>query len=293
MTAVAMANAGVSTKTFQDHRAPDGTGQSAPHPPLLDYHPAAQDRDGFVRDLFNQTAGSYDRINSAFSLGSGAWYRRRALQRAGLRPGAKLLDVAVGTGLVAREAVRVTGRPGDVIGLDLSEGMLAEARRSLAIPLIQARAEALPLGDASVDFVSMGYALRHVADLSIAFAEYHRVLRPGGNLLLLEIGRPDSRLAYAVARFYLGWVVPALSRWAGAGSRAVTLMRYYWDTIDACVSPAVIQRSLTQAGFVQVACETQLGIFRAYRAQRPPRGDGAGSSASAGPGLAPRSRASA
>jgi demethylmenaquinone methyltransferase/2-methoxy-6-polyprenyl-1,4-benzoquinol methylase len=264
-----MAHGAESTRIRQDGTA-DGAGSSAPHPPLLDYHPAAQDRDGFVRDLFNQTAASYDRINRAFSLGSGAWYRRRALQRAGLRPGAKLLDVAVGTGLVAREAVRITGRPGDVIGLDLSEGMLAEAKRSLAIPLIQARAEALPLGDASIDFVSMGYALRHVADLAIAFAEYHRVLRPGGNLLLLEIGRPDSRLGYAAVRSYLGRVVPALSRLAGAGTRAETLMRYYWDTIDACVPPAVIQRSLAQAGFVQVACETQLGIFRAYSARRPP-----------------------
>jgi len=252
----------------QDAPATSGL-RPAPHPPLTAYYAAEEDRDGFVRDLFDTTAASYDRINRTFSLGSGAWYRRRALWRAGLRPGQTLLDVAIGTGLVAREAVRILGRPADVLGLDLSEGMLREARRTLTVPLVRGRAEALPFGDASVDFVSMGYALRHVADLSVAFAEYHRVLRPGGRLLLLEIGRPSGRLAYAAARFYLGRVVPALSRWLGGGRRTKTLMQYYWDTIDACVPAATIQQALAGAGFTQVTCDVQFGIFRAYMAQRP------------------------
>ena len=250
--------------------------RSAPHPPLTAYYAAEVDRDAFVRDLFDRTAGSYDRINAAFSLGSGAWYRRRALRRAGLRPGQAMLDVAVGTGLVAREAVRILGRPDGIVGLDLSEGMLAEARRTLAgVRLVRGRAEALPVRDASVDFLSMGYALRHVPDLAVAFAEYRRVLRPGGRLLLLEIGRPRGGIAYAAVRFYLGGVVPALSRWLGGGARAATLMRYYWDTIDACVPPAAIQGALAAAGFTGVACDVQLGVFRAYTAQRPPEGTGA------------------
>ena len=95
--------------------------------------------------------------------------------------------MAIGTGLVAREAAAILGGTGGVVGLDLSEGMLAEARRSLGVTLVQARAEALPFADASFDFVSMGYALRHVADLARLFAEYRRVLRPGGRLLVLEI----------------------------------------------------------------------------------------------------------
>lgn len=243
----------------------------ASHPPLPGGRSAAPDRDAFTRDLFNGAAGSYDRINRAFSLGSGALYRRRALARAGVGPGTRLLDVAVGTGLVAREAVRLIGRPADVIGLDLSEGMLAEARRQLPIPLVQARAEALPLRDASVDVVSMGYALRHVPDLVGTFAEYRRVLRPGGTLLVLEIGRPTGRIARAALRAYLGRVVPTLSRWAGAGARGEAMMRYYWDTIEACVPPEVIRHSLAQAGCVDVACDTQFGIFHAYTARCPDR----------------------
>jgi ubiquinone/menaquinone biosynthesis C-methylase UbiE len=92
----------------------------------------------------------------------------------------RMLDVAIGTGLLAREAVRILGRPDDVIGLDLSEGMLAEARRALPIPLVQAQAETLPLADASLDFVSMSYALRHVTSLGVLFAEFRRVSAPAG-----------------------------------------------------------------------------------------------------------------
>lgn len=242
------------------------TASGAPHAPLLDYYHAPQARSGFVRDIFDRTAHSYDRINGVLSFGSGGWYRRRALLRAGLKPGDRMLDVAVGTGLVAREGLAILGRPADVIGLDLSLGMLGEARRSLPIPLLQSRAEELPLADSSVDFVSMGYALRHVTDLSVLFAEFRRVLRPGGRVLVMEIARPESRLGYALAKAYVGRVVPALSRLLGQDSR--TLMRYYWDTIDACVPPAEILRHLGEAGLRDVECDTQLGAFRAYMARR-------------------------
>lgn len=246
----------------------------APHPPLPAYYHGHAARDGFVRRLFDETAGSYDRINAAFSLGSGAWYRRNALRQAGLRPGQTLLDVAIGTGLVAREAVRILGGPQGVVGIDLSEGMLRQAGASLPIPLICGRAEALPVADASFDFLSMGYALRHVAALPATFAEYRRVLRPGGRLLLLEIARPQGRLAYAATRLYLGQVVPGLIARLGGGERARLLMRYYWDTIDRCVPPPVILDALAAAGFSDIGCDVQLGIFRAYTARRPNSGQG-------------------
>ncbi|HVA35309.1 MAG TPA: class I SAM-dependent methyltransferase, partial [Stellaceae bacterium] len=152
-----------------------------------------------ARDLFNRTAQQYDPVNRLFSLGSGAWYRRRCLRRAGLRPGQQVVDVAVGTGLLAREALTVTGDRSAVLGVDVSEAMLAIARRNLGIALVQGAAEALPLADDVADFVTMGYALRHVADLVATFREALRVLRPGGTLLLLEISTPRRRLSRALA----------------------------------------------------------------------------------------------
>jgi demethylmenaquinone methyltransferase / 2-methoxy-6-polyprenyl-1,4-benzoquinol methylase len=244
-------------------------GQIEPHPVLPAYYASRQAQDGFVRDLFDRTAAEYDRINQIMSLGSGRRYRREALHQAGLRAGARVLDVAVGTGLLAREALQICGDRGRVIGVDPSEQMLRLTARSLSIPVIQGRAEALPVGDASIDFVSMGYALRHMRDLGVALAEFFRVLRPGGTLLILEIGPPDSRLEQVLLWLYLGCVVPALCRLLRNGRHAYALMRYFWATIEACVPPRVIIETLGRVGFEMPECTRSLGTFRAYRARKP------------------------
>ncbi|MBR0679498.1 class I SAM-dependent methyltransferase [Roseomonas eburnea] len=237
-----------------------------PHPALARYYDRQSRRESFVRTLFDRGARAYDQIDRVFSLGSGPRYRRDALRRSGLAPGHQVLDVAIGTGLVAREALRILGHPAGVIGLDVSAGMLREARRNLPVPLLQARAESIPLADAAIDLVTVGYALRHFADLNRTFAEFHRVLRPGGSVLILEIDQPESRAGQAALQLYLGRIVPTLSRWLGGGRDAGEMMRYFWDTIDACVPSAAIEKALAGAGFAQVSCEVQLGIFRAYRA---------------------------
>lgn len=241
-----------------------------PHPPLAASYGTAQAREGFVRGLFDRGARTYQQIDRVFSLGTGPRYRREALLRSRLAPGQLMLDVAIGTGLVAREALRILDGRGQVIGLDVSRGMLAEARRNLGLPLVQARAEAIPLADATMDLVTVGYALRHFADLAATFAEFHRVLRPGGRLLLLEIDQPANAMGQAALRFYLGQVVPQLSRLMGGGEDARAMMRYFWDTIEVCVPPEAIEGALAATGFTEVACEVQLGMFRAYRARKPP-----------------------
>lgn len=240
-----------------------------PHPVLPAYYKQADQRPAFVRDLFNRTAPEYNRINKLFSFNSGAWYRGRVLRKAGLRAGMRVLDLAVGTGLVAGQAVEITGSKDKVIGLDLSEGMLAEARRALNIPLVQGRMEELPLAGGSVDFISMGYALRHVADLTTAFREFHRVLRPEGTLVLLEIGQPRTAFSRALLRLYLGRVLPLLSRWTTGKSEAQTLMSYYWDTIESCVDADTITEAMKGAGFASVRCDVEFGLFRAYLGRRP------------------------
>ena len=178
------------------------------------------------------------------------------------------MDIAIGTGLVAREALKITGDQGAVIGLDLSEAMLAEARRNLGIPLIQGRAEDLPIADQSVDFVTMGYALRHVADLLKTFREYHRVLRPNGTLVLLEISPPRNPIGRAFASFYLGRVIPLICRWTTRELRAGTLMEYCWDTIENCVAPSVILQALSDSGFQDIGCHVQFGLFRSYTGKK-------------------------
>jgi demethylmenaquinone methyltransferase/2-methoxy-6-polyprenyl-1,4-benzoquinol methylase len=240
----------------------------APHPPLSQYYGEAEARPAFVRDLFDRTAADYDRIGQLLSLGCGGWYRRRALRRAGLAPGMRLLDVAVGTGAVAHEAAAIIGEA-NIIGIDISQEMLAVARRRLGIFLVRGAMERLPIADASVDFLSMGYALRHVSDLAAAFREFHRVLRPGGTLLLLELAQPASWQG-GLVRFYLGKVIPRLSRWTTGSAAAETLMRYYWDTIAQCVAKEAILAAMAAAGLTGTRCDDEFGVFRMFLARRSP-----------------------
>jgi demethylmenaquinone methyltransferase/2-methoxy-6-polyprenyl-1,4-benzoquinol methylase len=239
-----------------------------PHPVLPAYYRSRDQRLAFVRALFDEAAPHYDWINRVFSLGSGAWYRRQCLVRAGLRPGLRVADIAVGTGLVAREILAITGKASDVVGVDISAAMLAVARTKLGIPLIQGTADQLPLADRAVDFVTMGYALRHVSDLLTALAEFHRVLRPGGTVLLLEIGKPAKPLTRALLAAYLGGLAPLISRWISGTTVTRTLMRYYWDTIENCVSPGVVLAAMRSSGFVQIEYRTDFDLFRSYSARR-------------------------
>ena len=249
---------------------PDVAG-AAPHPPLEKYYRGEPERRGFVSGLFDRTAPHYDWINRIMSLGSGVRYRRDALRRAGLTEGARVLDVAVGTGLVARAARDILGDSGQVTGVDLSMGMLAEARKRLPITLVQGVAEKLPIRDACADFVTMGYALRHVSDLESTFREYLRVLKPGGTLLILELTRPAAdTAAYRFTRFYLHTVVPLLASFGSGGSDARTLMEYFWDTVDQCVPPATILAALADSGFESPRQGIMHRVFSEYVAAKPP-----------------------
>jgi demethylmenaquinone methyltransferase/2-methoxy-6-polyprenyl-1,4-benzoquinol methylase len=109
----------------------------------------------------------------------------------------------------------------------------------------------------------MGYALRHVADLVTVFSEFHRVLRRGGTLVLLEISKPTRALSHALVSGYLGRVVPLLCRLT-AGERTRTLMEYYWETIESCVPPETILAAMARAGFVAPRCDVDFDIFRTY-----------------------------
>ena len=235
----------------------------APIKSLPRYFSDERSRRRFVDGLFDRTATDYDFVETVLGFGTGRRYRREALRRAGLVPTMRMLDVATGTGLLAREA-RALG--GAVIGLDPSAGMLAEALR-LSVPLVRGCGERLPFADAAFDFVGMGFALRHVADIDALFAEILRVLAPGGTACLLEITRPANRLVASSLRTFMTRMVPAVARIARRDG--ATLMQFYWDSIDACVPPSTILEALQHAGFASPRRTLTLGMFSEYVARKP------------------------
>lgn len=225
---------------------------------------AGQDRQGSVTALFDRTAVHYEWMCRVMSFGSGQRYRRQALVRAGLSDGMKVLDVATGTGLVAREVVDLVGNARQVVGLDASRGMLQESQLRNPSTLVQGLGDTLPFRNDSFNFLANGYGVRHIVNLEYTFREYHRVLKPEGRLLLLEISRPCSRMAFQLARLYLGKLGPIIAR-LGTGDRdAALLMKNFWATITEGASPELILGALNRSGFREATHRVLLGICSEY-----------------------------
>src|SRR3954469_4991369 len=239
-----------------------------PHPSLTEHYANTEAKPAFVNRLFDAGAKHYDGVVDWGFLRSGSFYRRWVQQRHGLKPGMRVLDVACGTGLVAVEAAKILGGAENITCLDPSEGMLSVARKKLAATFVQGRAEALPFADGSFDFLTMGYALRHVTDLETTFREYHRVLRPGGKTLILEVTKPAGRVGRFLFGLYFGRIYPALTQLFTRSRDAKAMMRYYWETMDACVPPETVLDALRKAGFSHVHRVKMLGLFSEYVATK-------------------------
>jgi demethylmenaquinone methyltransferase / 2-methoxy-6-polyprenyl-1,4-benzoquinol methylase len=182
--------------------------RSAAHPP-----PSARKREAL--ELFSGLPRRYDALSAAFSFGQDPRWRRALVRALAPAPGARVLDVATGTGLVAAELL--ARHDVSVVAVDQSPEMLAAARRRFsgnarAVELIEAQAEALPFPTASFDAVTFTYLLRYVDDPASTLRELARVLRPGGRIASLEFGVPSLAPARAAWRAYTSIGLPLLGR---------------------------------------------------------------------------------
>lgn len=239
-----------------------------PHAPLTAYYANEQERHVFLRKMFDDTAQDYDRMEAILGLGSGSRYRRDALKRAGLQKGMSVLDVATGTGLVAAQACIITGDPALVTGVDPSPGMMAANELPHKITMLEGRAEALPFPDNHFDFLSMGYALRHITDLDVVFREFRRVLKPGGRVCIMEISQAQSAWGRWLLKVYMRDLIPLLTRVVARRKATTTLWQYYWDSINACVPPAEVLAALSAAGLSNATRYVEIGIFSEYQANK-------------------------
>lgn len=236
----------------------------SPHPVLPEYYPDEPARQQRINTMFDGGAAHYDWINRVMSFGSGRWYRKNVLRRGGLKSGMRLADIGCGTGVISLLAQDIVGETGDVVAVDPSEGMLAQARAAGVRKTLRGRGADLPLPDDEFDLLTMGYALRHVEDLVATFREYRRILKPGGKVLLLEITKPKSCVGRMAMRAYLYGIVPLVVRIFRRSEDAETMMRYFWDTIDQCVAPKVIAGALRDAGFRNVERNHKFGVLSEY-----------------------------
>ncbi|MBL9172112.1 MAG: bifunctional demethylmenaquinone methyltransferase/2-methoxy-6-polyprenyl-1,4-benzoquinol methylase UbiE [Verrucomicrobiales bacterium] len=182
------------------------------------YYVEGEARAAKVEDLFAAVAPRYDLINDLQSFGLHRLWKRRLVRLAEIRTGDRALDVCCGTGDVAFALARAGA---EVTGLDFSEPMLAVARRRAAgrVPSAgpaprfqQGDALQLPFPDASFDVATVSYGLRNLADLDRGLQELHRVLKPGGRLLVLEFGKPELAAWRWIYFQYLRLAVPVFGR---------------------------------------------------------------------------------
>ena len=205
--------------------------------------------------MFDRIAARYDFLNRVLSFGTDIGWRRRALARAGIEREHAVLDVGAGTGDLSFAAVAQGAR---VVAVDLSAGMLAVLARR-ATPLQRSRiqtlvgnAEALPLPDASIDRLVTGFTVRNVGDLGRALAEFHRVLRPGGRAVILELSHPPSAAFADLYSFYFDRIAPAVAGLLGGDREAY---RYLPRSLRPFPTADRLADLLREAGFRGVTYE--------------------------------------
>jgi demethylmenaquinone methyltransferase / 2-methoxy-6-polyprenyl-1,4-benzoquinol methylase len=196
-------------------------------------------RKAHARELFAPLPRHYDRVAALLSFGQDPRWRRAMVAAVDAGPAQRVLDVATGTGLVARELVRRYGCA--VVGLDQSPEMLAGARARLErdpalaarVTLREGEAERLPFAEAEFDHLTFTYLLRYVEDPATTLAELARVVRPGGRVATLEFAVPPNPVWRAAWRLYTHVGLPALGRafsreWAATGTfLAHSIPEYY------------------------------------------------------------------
>jgi demethylmenaquinone methyltransferase / 2-methoxy-6-polyprenyl-1,4-benzoquinol methylase len=219
--------------------------------------------------MFDRIAGIYDPLNTAMTAGLHHRWRERAADQAHVAPGARVLDVATGTGDLALELARRVWPNGEVVGSDFAENMLDRARakadrddpRRVRPRFEWADATALPYADGSFDAATVGFGARNFDDLPRGLAEMARVVRPGGRVVVLEITTPTRA---PLSHFYRVWfdrVVPVLGRVAGAAGGLAARMRgveadstiadaytYLPDSVKRFPDPAALAGEMERVG---------------------------------------------
>jgi len=206
-----------------------------------------------VRGVFDSVADKYDLMNDLMSAGVHRLWKAFTLSQTGLKPGGRALDVAGGTGDLAAGMARQVGEQGLVILTDINEAMLARGRdrlldRGLAgnVGCALANAERLPFADNSFDCVTIGFGLRNVTDKPAALRSMRRVLRPGGQLLVLEFSKPTAAALKPLYDAYSFRVLPLLGRLVANDEASY---RYLAESIRMHPDQETLLAMLRDAGF--------------------------------------------
>lgn len=232
---------------------------------------AQPDKAQQVRAMFSSIAPRYDLLNTLLSLGIDRLWRYEAARVAFEGGAMRVLDVATGTADLALCLKRYR-LEAQVIGVDFAEPMLQlgrvkAARRGLAVELLQGDGLNLPFGDNSFDAVTIAYGLRNFADYRRGLAEFYRVLRPGGRVVIVEFPPPPTGLAGRLFRLYFLRLLPAIGGLISGNPQAY---RYLPESVLNFPTPERLAAMLQEAGFVKIRYRLQLfGVSAIHVGEKP------------------------
>ncbi len=229
-----------------------------------------------VSQMFDHIAREYDLLNRVLSLGIDLWWRKRAIRLLKPHRPERLLDVATGTADLAIEAARQLA-PVRIVGVDLSREMLHIGRQKVArkglahcIELEQGDSEALRFEAASFDAVTVAFGVRNFENLEAGLREMARVLRPGGQVVILELSRPRLFPFKQIYHFYFRYLLPFIGRLTSKDPKAYT---YLYRSVMAFPDGADFERILEKTGFAHPkTIPLTLGICSIYTATRAAEG---------------------
>lgn len=213
-----------------------------------------------VAEVFHSVAAKYDVMNDVMSVGLHRLWKMFTIAQAGVRPGFKVLDIAGGTGDLAKAFARQAGASGEVWLTDINESMLRVGRdrllnQGLNTPALLCDAEKLPFPDNYFDRVSVAFGLRNMTHKDVALAEMQRVLKPGGKLLVLEF----SKVAPPLEKLY-DWysfkVLPRLGQWVAGDAASY---RYLAESIRMHPAQQELKTMLQGSGFGHVDYHNMTG----------------------------------
>lgn len=209
-----------------------------------------------VADVFHSVANKYDLMNDVMSLGLHRYWKSFTISQAAVRKGQVILDIAGGTGDLAREFAKKTGKEGKVILADINEKMLQQGRERLIdegvignVIYVQADAEKLPFPDNYFDCITIAFGLRNVTDKAAALRSMYRVLKPGGKCLILEFSKPVLPLLGKIYDSYSFNIIPKLGAWI-AGDEAS--YQYLVESIRVHPDQESLKNLMQEAGFEDV-----------------------------------------
>lgn len=225
-----------------------------------------------VREMFDNIAPKYDLLNHTLSMSIDRVWRRRMVGEVRRAKPGRILDVATGTGDLAIAMARRI-RDVQVLGVDLSEQMLAVARRKIEargldgrIVLDRGDAERLAVADASVDVATVAFGVRNFGDLGAGLRELARTIKPGGKVVILEFSRPRNRVFRALYEFYSYKILPRIG---GLVSRDKRAYEYLPASVGEFPAPEEFMAMMARAGFRNCRARSQsFGIAQIYIGER-------------------------